>query len=181
MFVEPYLCNITVFAGNFAPRSWMFCQGQLLPIAGYDAVFALIGTTYGGDGQTTFALPDLRSRVANHQGQGPGLSNYILGQMSGTENVTLTTSQTPGHNHPFISITGTILGTAATGTLSSPNNAVPAGATIYSNSPDGGSMAPFTSTGVTQPSGGSQPLSIVQPVLAMNYIIAVEGIFPSRN
>jgi microcystin-dependent protein len=181
MFVEPYLANVTVFAGNFAPRGWMFCQGQLLAIAQYDALFALIGTTYGGDGQVTFALPDLRSRVANHQGQGPGLSNYVLGQMSGTENVTLLTSQNPGHNHAFISITGTLAGTSTTGTLSVPNNAVPAGAQIYSNNPDGNSMGFYSSTGVTTPAGGSSPVNIVQPVLAMNYIIAVEGIFPSRN
>src|ERR1044072_1975604 len=107
MFVEPYLGNVTVFAGNFAPRAWMFCQGQLLAIAENDALFALIGTTYGGDGQVTFGLPDFRSRVAIHQGQGPGLSNYILGQASGTESVTLTTAQCPGHNHQFISITAT--------------------------------------------------------------------------
>jgi len=181
MFVEPYLGNITVFAGNFAPRSWMFCQGQLLAIAQYDALFALIGTTYGGDGQVTFALPDFRSRVANHQGQGPGLSNYNLGQMSGTENVTLTTSQTPAHNHAFISITGNILANSSTGTLSSPSNAVPAGAQLYSNQPDSGTMGPFNSMGVTAIAGGSQPVSIIQPVLAMNFVIAVEGIFPSRN
>jgi microcystin-dependent protein len=181
MFVDPYLGTMTVFAGNFAPRAWMFCQGQLLAIAQYDALFALIGTTYGGDGQTTFGLPDLRSRVANHQGQGPGLSNYILGQMSGTESVTLTTAQCPGHSHQFISITGTAPATSVAGTLSSASNAVPAGVQIYSNSPDGGTMNANLSMGVTVPAGGSQPFSLLQPVLAMNYIIAVEGIFPSRN
>jgi microcystin-dependent protein len=181
MFIEPYLGNITVFAGNFAPRSWMFCQGQLLAISQYDALYALIGNTYGGDGQVTFGLPDLRGRVANSMGQGAGLSNYILGQMSGTENVTLITAQTPGHNHAFVSLTGTMQGSTTAGSTDDPTNAVPATVSIYSNQPDGSNMAPFTSTGVTVPSGGSQPVSIIQPVLAMNYIIAVEGIFPSRN
>ncbi len=96
MFTEPYLANVTIFAGNFAPRGWAFCRGQLLSIAENSALFALIGTTYGGDGQVTFALPNLQSRVAIHAGQGPGLSTYIIGQMSGTESVTPTSNQLGG-------------------------------------------------------------------------------------
>src|ERR1044072_7497714 len=107
MFVDPYLATVTIFAGNFAPRGWMFCQGQLLAISQYDALFALIGTTYGGDGQTTFALPDTRSRIANHMGQGPGLSQYTLGQMSGGESVTLLSINMAAHNHTLVSLTGT--------------------------------------------------------------------------
>ena len=182
MFVEPYLGNVTVFAGNFAPRAWMFCQGQLLAIANYDALFALIGTTYGGDGQVTFALPDMRSRVANHQGQGPGLSNYTLGQMSGTENVTLLSSNLPLHNHSIVSISVKQTASTATTGVSDPTGAYPAsGAAIYQNSSDGSAMGSYSSMGVTPIAGSNQPVSILQPVLAMNYIIAVEGIFPSRN
>jgi microcystin-dependent protein len=184
MFIEPYLGNVTVFAGNFAPRAWMFCQGQLLAIAQYDALFALLGTTYGGDGQNTFALPDLRSRVAIHAGQGPGLSNYVLGEMAGTENVTLLSLNLPVHNHSVITFTATQpASTATTSGVSSPQNAFPAsGAQLYQNaSPTGEQMGTWSSISSTPIAGGSQPTSILQPYLAMNYIIAVEGIFPSRN
>lgn len=183
MFIEPYLGNVTVFAGNFAPRSWMFCQGQLLAIAQYDALFALIGTTYGGDGQVTFALPDLRSRVAVHAGQGSGLSNYVLGEMAGTENVTLLSAQLPMHNHTMISLAvKQSASTATAGNGNNPTNAYPAaGANIYNNATDGSNMGSYSSMGVSPIAGSNQPVSIIQPYLAMNFIIAVEGIFPSRN
>lgn len=182
MFIEPYLGNVTVFAGNFAPRSWMFCQGQLLAIANYDALYALIGTTYGGDGQVTFALPDFRSRVANHAGQGSGLSNYIVGQMSGTENVTLLSLQMPLHTHSMISFTVQQSASTATTGTNDPTNAYPAsGASIYKNASDASTMGSYSSLGTTPIAGGNQPVSIIQPYLAMNFIIAVEGIFPSRN
>jgi len=183
MFVDPYLATVTNFAGNFAPANWMFCQGQLLSIAEYSALYALIGTTYGGDGQVTFALPDLRSRVAIHQGQGPGLSNYFIGQMAGTENVTLLSPQMPAHNHVVQTFTGAFsASTATTGLVSVPNNAIPAaGATVYSNAPDGDSLGPMHCNTVTPIVGSNSPLSIIQPYTAMNFIIAVEGIFPSRN
>ncbi|MCW3070464.1 MAG: phage tail protein [Bacteroidetes bacterium] len=184
MFIEPYLANITIFAGNFAPRSWMFCQGQLLAIAQYDALFALIGTTYGGDGQTTFALPDMRGRIANNQGQGPGLSNYVLGQMSGTENVSLTSAQMPIHNHSQLTFTGNPPALNAAGTTDNPNNAFPAAATgssNYASSDSGDALQPSSCVSITTVAGGSQPVNIISPYLAMNYIIAVEGIFPSRN
>src|SRR5512135_2464461 len=96
---QPYVGEIRMFAGNFAPAGWMFCEGQLLAISEFETLFNLIGTTYGGDGQSTFALPDLRSRVPLHMGQGPGLSSYIIGQNGGAEEVTLTTNQIPSHNH----------------------------------------------------------------------------------
>jgi microcystin-dependent protein len=183
MFIEPYLGNVAVFAGNFAPRGWMFCQGQLLAIANYDALFALIGTTYGGDGQVTFALPDLRSRVANHQGQGPGLSNYFLGQVSGTENVTLLSMQLPLHNHSLVSLPVTQPASSVTTSgVNVPTNAYPAaGAVLYNASSDGSTMGAYSSISVTPIAGSNQPVPVLQPYLAMNYVIAVEGIFPSRN
>jgi microcystin-dependent protein len=182
MFVDPYIATITNFAGNFAPQSWMFCQGQFLSIAEYTALFSLIGTTYGGDGQVTFALPDLRSRVAIHQGQGPGLSNYLIGQMAGTENITLLTPQLPAHNHNIVSFTGAFnASTATTGLTNTPNNAIPAaGATVYSDVPDGEALGPMPCNSITPVVGSNAPISIVQPYTAMNFIIAVEGIFPSR-
>lgn len=180
---DPYLGTVTIFAGNFAPRSWMFCQGQLLSIAEYTALYSLLGTTYGGDGQTTFGLPDLRGRTAIHQGQGQGLSNYVLGQMSGTENVTMTSGQLPPHNHTLVSITGTPTAVNATGNTDNPTNARPAngGVSVYGTSGDGSGMG--ASTGIVQSAiaGGSQPFSVISPLLAMNYVIAVEGIYPSRN
>jgi microcystin-dependent protein len=183
MFIEPYLGNVAVFAGNFAPRSWMFCQGQLLSIANYDALFALLGTTYGGDGQVTFGLPDLRSRVANHAGQGLGLSNYFLGQVSGTENVTLLSTQLPLHNHSMISFSVKQSASTVTNSgLSNPTNAYPAsGASVYNAASDGSVMGSYSSMGVSPIAGSNSPIPILQPYTAMNYVIAVEGIFPSRN
>jgi len=184
MFVEPYLANVTIFGGNFAPRGWMFCQGQLLAIAAYDALFALIGTTYGGDGQTTFALPDLRSRVAVHPGQGQGLSFYTLGQMGGVENVTLLSSNIPPHNHSVLTLSGSPGGNTSAGTTDDPTNAVPAntgGSNNYNGSDSGITLGVSACTATTPIAGGNQPFSVISPYLAMNYIIAVEGIFPSRN
>jgi microcystin-dependent protein len=183
MFIEPYLGNVTVFAGNFAPRAWMFCQGQLLAIAAYDALFALIGTTYGGDGQTTFALPDLRSRIAIHAGQGTGLSMYTLGEMAGTENTTLLSLNMPTHSHSVLTFSvKQPASTATTSGISVPTNAYPASGTMqFANSTDGNAMGSYSSIGTTPIAGSNQPVSILQPYLAMNFIIAVEGIFPSRN
>lgn len=182
MFVEPYIATITIFAGNFAPRSWMFCQGQLLSIAEYTALFSLIGTTYGGDGQVTFALPDFRSRVGIHQGQGPGLSNYTIGEMAGTESVTLLSSNLPSHNHTVVSLpVQQPASTVNNSGVNEPKGAYPAsGATVYYASTDNTFMGTYTSTSATPIAGSNSPVSIIQPYLAMNYIIAVEGIFPSR-
>ena len=183
MFTEPYLANITIFGGNFAPLQWAFCNGQLLSIAENTALFALIGTTYGGDGQTTFALPDLRSRVAIHSGQGPGLSNYVLGEMSGTESVTLISTNLAPHNHAPIGITGSPGVSTSGGNLPNPVNNVPALAPnqVYADSPDGSGLGPSNSLTSTAIAGNNQPFSILSPYLAMNYIICVEGIFPSRS
>lgn len=169
---QPFIGEIRIFAGNFAPNGWAFCQGQLQAIAQNNALFALLGTIYGGDGQTTFALPDLRGRAAVHQGQGPGLSNYAIGQQYGTEQVTLLSAHMPAHTH----IAGANSAPAST---SAPDNAVWAAATgglAYASAP-GVSM---NSASVTS-AGGSQPHNNMSPYLALNYIIALFGVFPSRN
>jgi microcystin-dependent protein len=165
---EPFLGTIIIFAGNFAPRGWAFCNGQLLPINQNTALFSLLGTQYGGNGQTTFALPDLRGRAALHFGQGPGLSNYTQGEVAGVENVTLLASQMPAHTHAQPA-------TAGDETTNRPNAAVPARGGVYANAADGSNLAGTTSA------GGGQPHENRQPYLVLNYIIALEGIFPSRN
>lgn len=175
---EPFIAEIRMFGGNFAPRGWAFCQGQILSIAQNTALFALLGTTYGGNGQTTFALPDLRGRVPIQPGQGPGLSPHTLGEMSGSETVTLTQQQMPLHNH--------LMGTSSSdGNDSIPaNNTVPgvviAGNTTANAYTTGGVDSTFAPNAIT-PAGGSQPHNNMQPYLAINFIIALEGIFPSRN
>jgi microcystin-dependent protein len=170
---EPFLGMIIIVPYNFAPRGWAFCNGQILPIAQNTALFSLLGTTFGGNGQTTFALPDLRGRVPNSSGQGPGLSSYDLGQVGGTESTTLTINNMPAHNHQ--------VGCNTEGsTTGNPSGAVPgdtSAGNIYAPSGSGALMN-ATMIGNT---GGSQPFGILQPYLTLNYCIALEGIFPSRN
>jgi microcystin-dependent protein len=179
----PYIGEIRLVGFNFAPIGWMPCNGSLLPIAQYDALFALIGTTYGGDGQTTFAIPDLRGRVVVHQGQGAGLPNYIIGQKSGQPTASLLQGNMPAHAHQ---ITGTVAqaASAAAGTTDAPGGNIPAGSATGENyapvSAANGSMAPIQITGTLQPAGGGQPFGNMPPFLAFNYCIAVEGIFPSQ-
>jgi microcystin-dependent protein len=191
---EPFIGMIILVPYNFAPRGWAFCNGQILSIAQNTALFSLLGTTYGGNGQTTFALPDLRGRVAISGGQGPGLSNYTIGEQAGTETITLLTTQMPAHTHTIG--LGT-LAAAATARNTAANSRTPVGAmpaaeaagVTATYSTDGAapvaSMAPGTVALSGAPtasmSGSSQPLSIVQPFLTLNYCIALEGIFPSRN
>jgi microcystin-dependent protein len=163
---QPYVGEIRMFAGNFAPAGWMFCEGQLLPISEYDTLFNLIGTTYGGDGQSTFALPDLRGRIPIHQGNG-----FILAETGGAEEITLTVSQIPAHSHPALAST-------ATGDLVSPAGALPAtsfNVTPYINDPPNGNMAAAAISSV----GGSQPHTNFQPYLCVDFIISLFGIFPS--
>lgn len=171
---QPYVGEIRLFAGNFAPAGWMFCDGQVLPISENETLFQLIGTTYGGDGQSTFALPNLQSRIPIHQGTGPDGNTYTLAQASGTESETLTIQQLPIHTHQALA--------ASTGQVTSPANAVLAAATstqsgirIYSTA------APNTPlhTSAISAIGGSQPHQNVQPFLCINYIISLFGIFPS--
>ena|SRR5438128_8975221 len=168
---SPFIGQITLFAGNFAPRGWAFCNGQLLSIAQNTALFSILGTTYGGNGQTTFALPDLRGRVPVHAGQGPGLSNYDLGQQGGAESVTLTTAQMPAHTHPANA-------NDSAATTNRPGGGVPARGGSYADAPDGSTTLDPAAVGSA---GGDQPHTNVQPYTTLNYIIAIEGIFPSRN
>ncbi|HZO92302.1 MAG TPA: tail fiber protein [Candidatus Baltobacteraceae bacterium] len=167
----PFLSEIKLVAFNFAPKGWAMCNGQLLPINQNQALFSLLGTTYGGDGRTTFALPDLRGAVAMHQGAG-----YILGQYTGEENHTLTLGETPTHTHY-------VKASSNAGTISKPENAFPANAApaqIYS-----GGASPQQSTTMSAAMvasyGGNQPHPNQQPYLVMTYIIALTGIYPSRN
>jgi microcystin-dependent protein len=165
---QPYVGEIRVFAGNFAPAGWMFCEGQLLPISEFETLFNLIGTTYGGDGQATFALPDLRGRLPVHQGNG-----FTLAETGGVEQVTLTTSQIPAHSHPFLA-TINIGGGSAPG-----NNVLAQTSTVkmYSTVSPGVAFGPSSITNT----GGSQPHTNFQPYLCLDFIISLFGIFPSQT
>jgi microcystin-dependent protein len=162
-----------MFGGSFAPAGWAFCSGQLIPISENDILFNLIGTTYGGDGQTTFALPDLQSRVPVHAGQGPGLSqNYQLGEKGGVESVTLTTNQIPLHNHALLASTDVAQQTQATNQVLA-NSAT---ALMYFEDNPAANM----SANSLQPSGGSQPHENIQPYLAVSFILSLFGVFPTQ-
>lgn len=178
--MEGTLATIMMFAGNFAPRAWMFCNGALLPISQYDALFALIGTTYGGDGQTTFALPDLRSRIPVGTGTGAGLSPVNLGQSAGSETVTLNQSQLPAHQHAMSASVGT--SSANADGSKNPTHVLATTAQALYLPTSGGTGTNLGGANVTVgPAGNSQPISVVQSFQAINYVICVEGIFPSRN
>lgn len=172
---EPFIAEIRMFGGNYAPRGNAFCNGQVIAIAQNTALFSLLGTTYGGNGQTTFALPDLRGRMPIGTGQGPGLSPIVLGEVGGIENVTLLSTEMPAHTHvPQGASTG--------GTTPNPSNAV------WSASVGGRTPPPlYTGAANLQTmdpagiAGGSQPHSNMQPYLAISFIIALQGIFPARN
>ncbi|HEY0548649.1 MAG TPA: tail fiber protein [Verrucomicrobiae bacterium] len=171
---EPFIGQLILVGFNFAPRGYAFCQGQLLSIAQNTALFSLLGTTFGGNGQTTFGLPDLRGRVPNGQGQGPGLSNYSMGQVGGTESVTLITQQMPAHSHNLNCYSEDGNQGNANGNIAASTGAAPP---PYSNVAFNSQMSP-TAIG---PTGNSQPHDNLSPYLTMNYCIALEGIFPSRN
>jgi len=170
---SPYVGEIRMFAGNFQPAGWAFCDGRLLPISENDVLFNLIGTTYGGDGQETFGLPDLQGRMPIHAGQGPGISqNYQLGEMSGVESVTLSLNQIPNHTHALIA-------------SSDPGNAVGPGGNLLSNPfntfpyfPAAGPQQLNAQT--LQPAGGSQPHDNMMPFLCVSFIISLFGIFPHQ-
>jgi microcystin-dependent protein len=163
---QPYVGEIRMFAGNFAPAGWMFCEGQLLPISENETLFQLIGTTYGGDGQSTFGLPDLRGRIPLHQGNG-----FILAETGGVEEVTLTVSQIPAHSHPFlVSLTG--------GTGSNPQNNLPAQSPQIKPYLEDNTNTNMNPT-IIGPVGGSQPHTNFQPYLCIDFIISLFGIFPS--
>ncbi|WP_372792596.1 phage tail protein [Lutibacter sp.] len=170
--MDPFLAEIIMFGGNFAPRGWAFCDGQLLPISSNQALFSILGTTYGGDGRTTFALPDLRGRVPIHPGTGNGLSTYRLGQKGGTQTNTLTTNNLPSHSHT--------INIKEEGNSDNPNGTFIAG--DGSNSFGTTSDASNTlAASAVNPSGGSQAVNNIQPFECVNFIIALTGIFPSRN
>lgn len=163
---QPYVGEIRMFAGNFAPAGWMFCEGQLLPISENETLFQLIGTTYGGDGQSTFALPDLRGRLPLHFGNGT-----TLAETGGAEEITLTVQQTPAHSH-------VLLGSATNGSQPGPENNLLASSTVitpYAPETPAAAMAPTALT----PVGGSQPHNNFQPYLCVDFIISLFGIFPS--
>ena len=170
---DPFIGEIRMFAGNFAPVGWALCDGQIMSIAQNTALFSILGTTYGGNGVNTFGLPDLRGRVPIHMGQGIGLSDYALGEVSGEENVALTTSQMPAHSHLVNADSGD------RGTSSHPNGQLLASSgtdSIYSSNADS-TMSP----NMIQAAGANQPHSNIQPFLCVNFIIALNGIFPSRS
>jgi microcystin-dependent protein len=170
---EPFIGEVRMFGGNFAPAGWAFCDGALMPIAENDQLFTLIGTTYGGDGQSTFALPNLQGRIPIHQGQGPGITqSYVIGEMLGVESVTLTTQQIPVHNHAFTASTGA-------GSSTTPVDNIPASPPVAKLYRSGTPSDPFPA-GLVQPSGGSQPHDNLMPYIAINYIISLFGIFPNQ-
>lgn len=179
---QPFLGQISMFGGNFAPRGFAFCNGQIIPIAQNDALFSLIGTTYGGDGVTNFALPDLRSRVPVHMGTGPGLSTYAIGQTGGTANVTLTVQTMPAHNH-MLDATQTDATVLQIGDTVLPGQPTVGNPPIfYANQDQAQPLTLFQlNDGVVSNTGGNQPHTNLMPSLCITYIIALQGIFPSRN
>ncbi|MGC3988449.1 MAG: tail fiber protein [Chthoniobacteraceae bacterium] len=170
---EPYIGEIRMFAGNFAPVDWAFCNGQLLAISDYDALYNLIGTTYGGDGVTTFALPNLQSRIPMHMGTGAG-STYVIGQASGTETVTLITSQIPAHTHIPQASTAGNAPAPASNVWAQPGNTT---LTQYAPPPTTGTMA----ANALGSAGGSQPHDNLMPYTTISFIIALYGIYPSQS
>jgi microcystin-dependent protein len=170
---QPFIGEIRMFGGNFAPAGWALCHGQLLAISENDALFTLIGTTYGGDGQETFALPDLRGRIPIHMGAGPSGTTYIIGEAAGVESVTLSTQQIPNHTH------------AVTVSTDPPNQPNPGGNVLaasnvielYSGDPPDSQL----NAGAVVPTGGSQPHENMMPFLCVNFIISLFGIFPQQT
>ena len=170
--------QIMMFGGNFAPRNWLYCHGQLLSIAQNQAFFSVIGTIYGGDGRTTFAMPDLRGRAAVSAGTGPGLSNYPLGSRRGSETRQLIAANVPSHNHSVA-----LVGEENIANSGDPSNKMLAVSTsqVYTSDTANNEVAMNAKSISQQNVGGNQPFQIIQPVQAVNYVICTAGIFPSRN
>jgi microcystin-dependent protein len=166
---QPYVGEIRMFAGNFTPAGWMFCEGQLLPISENETLFQLIGTTYGGDGQSTFALPDLRGRIPIHKGNG-----NLLAETGGAETITLTVSQIPAHEHAFV-------GTSSTASATSPSNGVVASPSTLDLYRPAAVPNSNLAANALAPTGGTQPHNNFQPYLCVDFIISLFGIFPSPN
>ena len=171
---DPYIGEIRMFGGNFAPLGWAKCEGQLLSIASYSALFSLLGTTYGGDGETTFGLPDLRGRIPMGPGTGPGLSTKTLGQKSGTETNTLSVAQMPAHNH-------TINAVSTDGNKSSPMENLPAGTKLLDPEYSNASATTTMNSNMVANKGGGQSVNNMQPYLSVTFIIALSGVYPSQN
>lgn len=170
---EPYVGEIRIFAGNFAPVGHAFCDGQLLAVSQNDALFSLLGTLYGGDGRTTFGLPDLRGRIPIHQGAGPGLSSRPIGQKSGTETVTVSATQLPPHSHTLMASDDPADARSPLGRITAKST----GSSLYGGT---GTLQPLNGQAIGN-TGGSQPHTNLMPTLCVNYIIALFGIYPSRN
>ncbi len=177
---EPYLGEIRMFGGNFAPVGWVMCDGQIMSIAENDALYQLLGTTYGGDGINTFGIPDLRGRTPTHFGTKNG-QTYVQGQKTGVESVTLVTTQIPAHTHSLVAASTTsTLGVATTATMVA--NQGPAGTPIFAYIPYNAANEQIALTPAsTTPTGGNQPHDNMQPYLGINFILAIAGIFPSQN
>ncbi|WP_028522584.1 phage tail protein [Runella limosa] len=169
---DPFVAEIRIFPFNFAPRGWAWCDGQLLPLSQNTALFSLLGTTYGGNGKSNFALPDLQGRTPMHPGQGPGLSLHDLGEMNGSETVSLLESEIPSHSH-------TVHALNDSGLQSGPTGAYPARANFYNTNP-GGSTVAMSANAVT-PAGGDQPHNNMMPYLTFYFNIALQGVFPPRG
>jgi microcystin-dependent protein len=172
---EPFIAEIIMFGGNFAPRNWAFCDGQLLSISQNQALFSLIGTYYGGDGQVTFALPDLRGRVPIHFGQGPGLPGYSLGERAGAATTTLTSANLPAHTHSVAPPANT-----GEGQNTQPDGAVPAAGEMPTQ-PYAGSSNTTMASYPTSSAGANQPFNNMPPYLAVSFIICLAGVYPSRS
>lgn len=171
---EPFVGEIRMFAGNFAPQGWAFCDGQLLAVSQNDALFSLYGTTYGGDGRTTFGLPDLRGRIPIHAGHGPGLSERRLGAKLGEEKVSLTTNQLPSHNHEPMQAS------TSAGTSNLPNDNLPANSPSVDLWIEDSQSVNLASAAISQ-AGGSREHTNLMPFLCVHFIVALVGIYPSRH
>jgi microcystin-dependent protein len=169
--MDPFVAEIRIFPFNFAPTGWAFCDGQLLPLSQNTALFSLLGTTYGGNGQSNFALPDLQGRAPMHPGQGPGLSLRDLGETGGSETVSLLESEIPAHSHTLNALNDS-------GLQFSPEGSLTARANIYKTSPPGNLVN--MSVNKLAPAGGDQPHNNLQPYLTMNFCIALQGVYPPR-
>lgn len=181
MPVDPYLADVSIFAGNFAPRGWAFCDGQLLPISQYSALFSILGTVYGGDGRTSFGLPDLRGRVPIGPGSGPGLSPKRQGERGGNETTTLSIAQMPSHNHAAILHSETAIANSGNpqgkllGAMADDADG------IYADAVAADELPMHPDSVVVAHTGGGQSFSNEQPYLGIHYIIALQGVFPSRS
>ncbi|HEU4788645.1 MAG TPA: tail fiber protein [Flavobacterium sp.] len=184
MSTEPFIGEIKILGFNFAPIGYQTCSGQLLSISSNAALFSLLGTYYGGDGQSTFALPDLQGRTPIGQGQGQGLPNYVIGEKAGTTNVSILTTNMPEHNHTLNAVSAKLKASSANADEASPQSNFPAVAASANYSGNGATAGVYTGgveiSGSTDTNGSGVPLGIMNPYLVVNYSIATEGIFPSR-